>query len=368
MPKHNRAHASPAATMTTTPPTTDLRAAAVQMHVDRRHQFRASRLALIQQIEAARKSRVVSYVTSQRGTAGAQIGQDAIRMFREELGKVGKVENLDLLLITRGGDTMVPFRLMSLLREFAKKVSVIVPYMAHSAGTLIALGADEIVMGTMGELGPVDPSVTNQFNPVMAEEDQAASPPKPRPRIPISVEDVTSYINFAQKHAGLDAAGMAAAYTALTDNVHPLAIGNILRNHNLIRHLARRLLMMHMGDGEKEKVDSIVKALTEELYAHNYVITRSEGPQIGLKIKHPTADVENWMWELFRGYEDSLGIDRPINMMEELGQEKQRHLCYDLAVIETVTSGFVYWVAGMASRKAPAEVQFNVELQGWQPL
>lgn len=154
----------------------------------------------------------------------------------------------------------------------------------------------------MGELGPVDPSVTNQFNPVLAEEDQATSPPKPRPRIPISVEDVTSFINFAQKHAGLDSAGMVAAYTALTDKVHPLAISNILRNHNLIRHLARRLLMMHMSEGEKEKVASIVRALTEELYAHNYVITRSEGPQIGLRVKHPASDVEEWMWELFRAY------------------------------------------------------------------
>src|SRR5205807_9050334 len=100
-------------------------------------------------------------------------------------------------------------------------------------------------MGAMGELGPVDPSVTNQFNPILDEQDiQGTARPKPRPRIPISVEDVTSYLNFAKSHAALDAAGLAQAFSALTAKVHPLALGNILRNHNLIRHLAKTLLLM----------------------------------------------------------------------------------------------------------------------------
>ncbi|MBU0734226.1 MAG: hypothetical protein KKG10_08760, partial [Proteobacteria bacterium] len=46
-----------------------------------------------------------------------------------------------------------------MLREFCEKLAVLVPFRAHSAGTTLALGADEIVMGPLGELGPVDPSV-----------------------------------------------------------------------------------------------------------------------------------------------------------------------------------------------------------------
>jgi hypothetical protein len=346
-----------------------MRQAVTAMHLQKRAACRQKRLQLVIAIERARNSQVLTYVTASRPPLGAQIGMDAIRVFRDHLGRMGKVKQLDLLLITHGGDTLVPLRLMSLLREFADRVSVLVPYMAHSSGTLIALGADEIIMGAMGELGPVDPSVANQFNPILEADDQPGPPNnlKPRPRIPISVEDVASYITFAKEDAGLDAAGMAQAHTALTASVHPLAIGNILRTHKLIRHLARKLLAMHMQDGEQEKIDSIVKSLTERLYAHNYVITRTEAPQLGLKAVHPTADVEDVMWQLYLEYETALGLDVPVNMLLELGSQHQKYVCFDLAVIESQTGGSVNWLAGMASKNG-ADAAFNVENQGWQSL
>ncbi|MGD0294127.1 MAG: hypothetical protein ABSB30_09750 [Terracidiphilus sp.] len=339
------------------------------MHLQKRAASRQRRLQFIGTIERARQSKVLTYVTASRPPFGAQIGMDAIRIFRDQLGTLGKVKQLDLLLITRGGDTLVPLRLMSLLREFASRVSVLVPYMAHSSGTLIALGADEIVMGAMGELGPVDPSVANQFNPILEADDQPgpANSVKPRPRIPISVEDVISYITFAKEDAGLDTEGMAQAHTALTANVHPLAIGNILRTHKLIRHLAKKLLAMHMGDGEQEKIGSIVKSLTENLYAHNYVITRTEAPQLGLKFASPTADVEDAMWQLYLEYEAALGFDVPVNMLQELGSLHQKYMCFDFAVIESQVGGSVNCLTGMAS-KSGTDAAFNVETQGWQSL
>jgi hypothetical protein len=348
------------------PPTPDPRAPAIAAHLQKRSSERVNRLALLKRIEQERKSTVISYVTSSRGALGAQIGNDTIRIFREHLGRAGKVEQLDLLLITRGGNTLTPLRLVSLLREYSKRICVLVPYMAHSAGTLIALGADEVVMGAMGELGPVDPSVANHFNPIQATEDIQGTTPKPRPRIPISVEDVTSYLSFAQSHAHLDAAGMASAYSTLTANVHPLALGNILRNHNLIRHLARRLLSMHMEAGETERIDAIVKTLTEELYSHSYLITRDEAPKLGLKVVAPSVDVEESMWNLFKLYEGHLGIDREINWGNELGAEKQKYLCYDVAVVESANLLNSFSYRGLATRKGQNEFEFNAEFQAWE--
>jgi len=44
-----------------------------------------------------------------------------------------------------------------LCKQFAnKKLVVAVPRMAKSAATLMCLGADEIHMGPLGELGPID--------------------------------------------------------------------------------------------------------------------------------------------------------------------------------------------------------------------
>lgn len=310
----------------------------------------------------------MGYATANRGLISTQIASDVIRLLRELLGPIGHVDKLDLILITRGGNTLTPLRLMSLLREFAAKVNVLVPYMAHSAGTLIALGADEIVMGAMGELGPVDPSVANQFNPILEQEDiQGTVITKPRPRIPISVEDVTSYLNFAKSHAALDAAGMAQAYSALTGKVHPLALGNILRHHNLIRHLAKTLLLMHMNsETDKEKLDSIVRKLTEELYSHEYTITRDEAARLGLKVAKPSEQVENDLWELYCLYEGFFGMERQINLAVEIGTEKQKYLCFDLAVIETDATAHSHCTKGFASRKGATEFEFNADAQGWE--
>ncbi len=101
---------------------------------------------------------------------------------------------------------------------------------------------------------------------------------------------------------------MAQAYAALTSQVHPLALGNILRNHNLIRHLARRLLLMHMdAEADKDQLESIVRKLTEELYAHDYTITRDEAHGMGLKVTKPSDQVEIDLWEIFKLYGAFLG-------------------------------------------------------------
>ena len=349
-------------------PAPDMRAPVIAEHLKRRSEERQKRLALLTKLATERSSAVLAYVTASRVLVSAQIASDVIRLFRELLDPVGHVEKIDLLLITRGGHILTPLRLMSLLREFAGKVNVLVPYMAHSAGTLIALGADEIVMGAMGELGPVDPSVANSFNPILQPEDiQGTAHQKPRPRIPISVEDVTSYLNFAKSHAQLDAAGMAQAYSALTSQVHPLALGNILRHHSLIRHLAKTLLLMHMNpETDKEKIESIVKKLTEELYSHEYTITRDEATRLGLKVAKPSEKAEGYLWDLYRLYEGFFGIDRPINLAAELGAEKQKYLCFDLAVIETDGAAHSFCTRGLAVRKGATDLEFNADSQAWE--
>ena len=242
--------------------------------------------------------------------------------------------------------------------------------MAHSAGTLIALGADSIIMGAMGELGPVDPSVTNQFNPVVESDDfKDGKLPTPRPRIPISVEDVTSYLSLASEKAKLDPAGMASAFSALTDAVSPLALGNILRNHTLIRHLVRRLLLMHMkADVDKMAIDSLVETLTEKLYAHDYLITRDEAGTLGLKVKLPDEPVEAAMWNLFRAYETHLGLNSEINFPALLGQNQKKYVYIDGAVIEDTKSCHAFCFKGIAEKQGPDGFGFNAESTGWDVL
>lgn len=98
---------------------------------------------------------------------------------------------------------MIPaYRIAKLIREYCEEFNILIPFRAHSAGTLLALGANNLVMNKLGELNPVDPSTVNMFNPVLRP------PPHgdlsdPRNRIPISVEEVTSHFDLSKEKVGL---------------------------------------------------------------------------------------------------------------------------------------------------------------------
>ncbi len=73
---------------------------------------------------------------------------------------VGKSENLDLIIHSPGGDGLTADKMLDLCRKYCSgKLRIIVPLYAKSAATLMALGADEIVMGEASEIGPIDAQV-----------------------------------------------------------------------------------------------------------------------------------------------------------------------------------------------------------------
>ena len=66
---------------------------------------------------------------------------------------------IDLVLHTPGGLVLASYQIAHAIKHRPGKVTVHVPHYAMSGGTLIALAADEIVMGDHAVLGPVDPQV-----------------------------------------------------------------------------------------------------------------------------------------------------------------------------------------------------------------
>lgn len=75
----------------------------------------------------------------------------------ETLDRVEKTRsNAIVFLCTGGGDPDAAFIIARTLKKRYKKFSLYISGLCKSAGTLIALGADEIVMGSKGELGPLD--------------------------------------------------------------------------------------------------------------------------------------------------------------------------------------------------------------------
>lgn len=79
------------------------------------------------------------------------------RLYRGASVAAGKKDVL-LLISSRGGRIEPAYLISKTCKRLSKeKFAVSVPRKAKSAATLIALGADEIHMGLISELGPIDP-------------------------------------------------------------------------------------------------------------------------------------------------------------------------------------------------------------------
>jgi len=69
-----------------------------------------------------------------------------------------KTKDIDILIHTPGGIVDACEQVISILKlRLPQGYRVVVPSMAKSAGTVLALSATEIVMGVNSELGPIDP-------------------------------------------------------------------------------------------------------------------------------------------------------------------------------------------------------------------
>lgn len=121
---------------------------------------RYQRQTLIRSIQDRRGNgvRLICYI----GGANASIDREDTLGIVELLYNIPPNTNVDFLLHTGGGDVGAAEKLMHMIRNTvgSSQLRVIVPDFAKSAGTLMALAADQIVMSDSSELGPIDPQIT----------------------------------------------------------------------------------------------------------------------------------------------------------------------------------------------------------------
>jgi hypothetical protein len=278
---------------------------------------REVRQLLIEAIQTARQSHVITYFVGDRPGVPAQIGEDAVRPMYEHLRAIGtgRVPRIDLFLYSRGGAIEVPWRIISMLREYGDEINVLVPYKAHSAATLIALGADHIVMGKKGELGPIDPIFTRterSERSILQEQ--------------LGVEDVMSYIAFIKERAGLgDQAALAGSVSILAEKLNPWIVGSVYRAHSHIRLIARKLLGSWQNPLDEQRTNLIVDALAEKMYMHGHAIGRREAQGIGLPVEMPDGQLEETMWRLFEAYEQVMRLQAPVDARNAIPSGHEEH-------------------------------------------
>ena len=275
-----------------------------------------TRKGLIKQIQDTRKSKVIVYFTGDRQLANARIAEDAVRPLYDHLLSIGKTSKIDLYLYSRGGDVSVPWRIITMFREFCDELTVIVPYKAQSAATLISLGADKILMGKKAELGPIDPTLVKTSAAESGSSQQE-----------ISIEDVNSFLSFIREKGHItDQVALSQVICMLANQLTPLTLGNVSRTNSHIRLVARKMLASRKEKLEEAKINSIIETLTEKIYSHGHAIGRKEAVEIGLPVELPDDALETIIWQLFLEYEQLLKLNDPIDPMVVLTGQEEAHL------------------------------------------
>ena len=166
---------------------------------------------------------------------------------------------LDIVLHTPGGIVLAATQIARAVKRHPGRVTVFVPHMAMSGGTLIAIAADEIVMCEHSVLGPMDPQIGQQ---------PAASILKAVAAKPVAEVDDATLINA---------------------DISEKAIAQL-------RRTAERLLE---GRLDKDKIAALATALTEGRWTHDHPIFPDEAAELGLNVSTEMPDAVLELMALF---------------------------------------------------------------------
>lgn len=332
--------------------------------------MRINRLDLYKQIEQQRKSKLLVYITGTRPGYETQIANDVLPIFTEHLDKIGDVDKISLFLYTNGGNTLTAWSLVNLIRSFCRTFEVIIPANCFSSGTLICLGADELVMTKQAMLGPIDPSVNGPLNPSIPNVND------PKAKVPVSVEHVNAYIEMAKNEFGItDQTCLTQILLNLSEKIHPLTLGQVYKSRSQIQMLAKKLLSWQNLNEEKE--NAIIRFLCSESGSHDYSIRRKEAIEsLGLNVEKPTMNFYQIIKAIYDDISKELKFDTPFNPPMILnGKQIVPYECRR-GLIETIDNGTdVFITSGNLEANnvnphpsAPPQVVINnnITYEGWK--
>jgi hypothetical protein len=294
------------------------------------------RLNLYKELENKLNSKLLIYITSDRQGFETQIAPDVIDLFINQLDKIGIVEKISLYLYTRGGHTATAWNIINLILQYCDKLQVIIPHKAHSAGTLISIGANSIIMTKQATLGPFDPNINTPRNPQIPGA-------LPQNTCPVSVEAVKGYIAFAKEELAIkDDNALSDIMVKLSDVVHPLVLGEVYRSRAQIKMLAEKLLLNQVTD--PTKIQQIITFLCSDSGSHDYTINRREAKNaLGLNVEKPDWDMYKVIKDIYDNISEELGLRLPLDL-RGLSQINTGEYSIKRALIESISGGSNYFL------------------------
>lgn len=124
------------------------------------NKIREEYLSLISSITGRNTISYYSCWLKTPGAPNSSINDQDMNAFMNAVHGLDRSKGLDLLLHTPGGDLAATESLINYLKTiFSNNIRAIVPQISMSAGTIIALSCNDILMGKQSSLGPIDPQL-----------------------------------------------------------------------------------------------------------------------------------------------------------------------------------------------------------------
>jgi len=286
---------------------------------------------IIADLEKARNSKVLVYITGDRKVANGPadalatgVALDVLPLFKNILTSNKKTKKITLVLYTNGGHLNTPWPLVNLIREYCDFFEVIVLERALSAGTLISLGADRIVMSPYSFLSPIDPAAN-----IQNENSQKKK---------FEIEDIIGYIDFVKEKIGItEQQALCEIMKDLTKEITPTMLGSFNRTHSLVRRIAKELLSLHKEPISERQSKEIIENLVQKLFSHDHLISRQEAKRIGFDalIEYPDENTEKILTNLLKNYTKLLELENDFNPVLEVGKAEKKEINLVRAVVHS---------------------------------
>jgi len=259
---------------------------------------------------------------------------DDVPIIYECLKKMGRRKRLDLILNTDGGFLTSARRIALLLREYADQLNILVPYRARSAGTLLCLSANELILGPLAELSPIDPIIRAGKKSVQDSPDD------------ISSEDIRAFRTMAEEWFDLHSEeNRMQVFALLSQRFFPTTLSSFFRADKYIRKIGVELLQNQLPKATVDQRAQIIDQLISNYTEHLHGFTRTEVQQLGLQARFASSQEEPLLHEIWR---------RCNQYMNEQRSDKN-DLKTSLRAVLFSQNYSAHYIAGQASRKAGEE-------------
>lgn len=206
-------------------------------------------------------------------------------------GELEKHNELSVLVHSLGGNPKEAYRMMLILRLYVKDIEVLVPQEAKSAATLFCLGANKVLMGSKGELGPLDMQLGKGRSWRSALESFKASEQMLnhtilafREIIDNTITGVSQTNRQSLRLRNNANTLMSSIVSNLYQNFDPNELGKDSRYLSVGEQYALRLL--RRAKYEEDKIQDIAHRLVWGYPSHDFLIDWREAKEIGLNIEY----------------------------------------------------------------------------------